>query len=140
MRALSTWAPALAAGLVLRLWMLKDLFQVNGDPEIYGELAKNLLLHGQYGQTLDNGVIVPTLIRLPGYPLFLALCFKLFGVENYFAPTLVQIALELVGCMLLADFAARIAPPKLAAGARLATLWIAVLCPFTGLVRSGPDG
>jgi hypothetical protein len=68
---------------------------------------------------------------LPGYPLFLALCFKLFGVENYFAPTLVQIALELVGCMLLADFAARIAPPKLATGARLATLWIAVLCPFT---------
>jgi hypothetical protein len=138
LRALLTWAPALAAGLVLRLWMLKDLFQVNGDPEIYGELAKNLLLHGQYGQTLDSGAIASTLIRLPGYPLFLALCFSFFGVENYFASTVVQIVLELAGCVLLADFAARIAPKKLAAGARLATLWIAVLCPFTASYAAVP--
>lgn len=121
---------ALAAGLVLRLWMVKDLFLVNGDSLIYGELAKNLL-HGQYSQTLANGAMAPTLIRLPGYPLFLALCFRFLGIDNYFAPVVVQIALELAGCLLLADCAGRIAPPQLAAGARWATLWIAVLCPFT---------
>ena len=33
----------------------------------------------------------PTLIRLPGYPLFLALCFRLFGMENYIAVMLVQL-------------------------------------------------
>ena len=32
-------APALAAGLVLRLWMLKRLFVVNGDALVYGGLA-----------------------------------------------------------------------------------------------------
>lgn len=124
------WAAALAAGLLLRLSLVKDLFLVNGDSLLYGELAKNLL-HGHYDQSLAGGRMVPTLIRLPGYPLFLAGCFKLFSVDNYFAPVLVQIGLELLGCVLLADFAARIAPPALSRGARWVTLWIAVLCPFT---------
>ena len=39
--------PALAAGLALRLWMLRNFFEVSGDSLIYGELAKNLLLHGR---------------------------------------------------------------------------------------------
>ena len=53
-----------------------------------------------------------TLIRLPGYPLFLAACFRIFGMENYVAAACVQIALELAGCLLLADFARRIAPQQ----------------------------
>ncbi len=55
-----------------------------GDTLIYGDLAKNLLLHGQYAITDGSGVLHSTLIRLPGYPLFLALCFRLFGMENYY--------------------------------------------------------
>src|SRR5580658_7025415 len=103
------WRPALSvalalgAGLALRLWMLKNLFDVNGDMLIYGDLAKNLLLHGRYALTLPSGEIYSTLIRLPGYPLFLALCFKIFGIENYFAAACVQIALDLLGCLLLAE-------------------------------------
>jgi hypothetical protein len=120
----------LAAALALRLWLLKDLFLVNGDSLIYGGLAK-ALLQGHYDLNVGNGVMAPTLIRLPGYPLFLALCFRLFGMENYVAATLVQIGLELLGCLLLADFAGRIAPLRLRSGARLTTLWLAALCPFT---------
>ena len=74
---------ALALGLALRLWMLKEFFNLDGDPLIYGDLAKNLLLHGSYAQTEGGGVLVPALMRLPGYPLFLSLCFRLFGMENY---------------------------------------------------------
>jgi hypothetical protein len=122
---------ALAAGLILRLWMLNDLFQVNGDSLIYGDLGKNLLLHGHYALTGANGEMVPTLFRLPGYPLFLALCFRFFGMENYYSTAILQIVLELLGCLLLADFAARIAPVRLASAARMATLWLAALCPFT---------
>ena len=131
LRGLLAFIPALAAGLLLRLWLLKSLFLVNGDALIYGGLAKSLLLNGTYDLTLGGGAPLPTLIRLPGYPLFLALCFRFFGMENYFAAALVQITLELAGCLLLADFAARVSPPKLASGARLATLWLAALCPFT---------
>jgi hypothetical protein len=125
---------ALAAGLALRLWMLKNFFQVNGDTLIYGGLAKNLLLHGRYALTVASGEMYPTLIRLPGYPLFLAVCFRVFGMENYASAAWAQIALELCGCMLLADFVRRIASP----GAGQATLWLAVLCPFTASYTAAP--
>lgn len=129
---------ALALGLALRLWMLKEFFNLNGDPLIYGDLAKNLLLHGSYAQTEGGGVLVPALMRLPGYPLFLALCFRLFGMENYVSAAWVQIAMELAGCLLLADFARRIAPVPLSTGAAHCTLWLAALCPFTAIYAAEP--
>jgi hypothetical protein len=128
---------ALGAGLALRLWMLGKLFDVNGDMLTYGDLAKNLLLHGQYALTPPGGAIYSTLIRLPGYPLFLALCFKIFGMENYFAAACVQIALELLGCLLLAGFVRRIVPEHGRAAA-LITLWLAALCPFTASYALAP--
>jgi hypothetical protein len=131
------WSLALAAGLALRLWMLGKLFDVNGDMLIYGDLAKNLLLHGQYALTLPSGEIYSTLIRLPGYPLFLALCFKIFGMENYFAAACVQIALDLLGCLLLAAFVRRIVPQRRQTAA-LITLWLAALCPFTASYTVAP--
>jgi hypothetical protein len=129
---------ALALGLALRLWMLKEFFNLNGDPLIYGDLAKNLLLHGSYAQTEGGGVLVPALMRLPGYPLFLALCFRLFGMENYVSAAWVQIALELAGCLLMADFARRITPASFSTGAAHCTLWLAALCPFTAIYAAEP--
>jgi hypothetical protein len=122
---------ALVGGLILRLWMLSAFPQVSGDALIYGDLAKNLVLHGKFAIT---DVIHSTLIRLPGYPLFLAACFRLFGVEHYHAVIFVQIALELAACLLLADFVRRIATPR----AGLNTLWLATMCPFTAVYASAP--
>ena len=82
-RAVLSILPALLAGALLRIWMLKHFFEVTGDSLIYGGIAKNLLLSGRYALTIGTGETYPTLIRLPGYPLFLAACFKLFGMENY---------------------------------------------------------
>jgi len=129
-RAALAAALPLAVGLALRLWMLKHVFQVNGDMLVYGDLAKNLL-HGSYSLSMPGGGTYPTLIRLPGYPLFLAACFRLFGMENYFAVACVQIALDLLGCLLVAAFVRRITPGAASRGAALATLWLASLCPFT---------
>ena len=129
---------ALAGGLALRLRMLRNLFDVNGDSLVYGDLAKNLLQHGHFALTLPGGEMYPTLIRLPGYPLFLAVCFRLFGMENYFAAACVQIALDLLGCLLLASFVRRIAPAAASRGAALATLWLAALCPFTASYAIAP--
>jgi len=129
---------ALASGLGLRLWMLKHFFEVNGDALIYGGLAKNFLLHGRYALTVGSGEVYPTLIRLPGYPLFLALCFRIFGMENYASAAWVQIGLELLGCVLLADFARRITAPPCRREAAWATLWLAALCPFTAIYAAQP--
>ncbi|MFY9854098.1 MAG: glycosyltransferase family 39 protein [Terracidiphilus sp.] len=131
-------ALALGAGLALRLWMLKQFFDLHGDPLIYGGLAKNLLLHGSYALTGSDGAIHATLIRLPGYPLFLVFCFSIFGMENYVSAAWLQIAMELVGCLMLADFAGRIAPQSVSRGAMHATLWLAALCPFTAVYAAQP--
>jgi hypothetical protein len=133
MRRLSV-ALALASGAFMRVWMLKALPQVTGDTVLYGNMAKNLLLHGRYAITDGGGVAQETLIRLPGYPLFLALCFRLFGVDNYKAVSYIQIAMELAGCLLLAAFVRRIAQEKAAHW----TLWLAALCPFTAAYAVAP--
>ena len=53
----------LTAGLALRLYLLKALFQVIGDSLIYGDMAKNLLLHGCYCQTVDKAVLAQLITR-----------------------------------------------------------------------------
>jgi hypothetical protein len=133
-RSLISALLALAAGFALRLWMLLKFFEVSGDSQLYGAMAKNLLLHGRYAVD-SNGVLHSTLIRLPGYPLFLAACFRLFGVENYFAPACIQIALDLAACILVALFVWRITHRMVAAQA---TLWLACLCPFTAIFCAFP--
>jgi hypothetical protein len=59
-------------------------------------------------------------------------------MENYASACWVEIALELAGCLLLADFARRIAPPALGRGAAHAALWLAALCPFTASYAAAP--
>jgi hypothetical protein len=118
--------------------MLKHFFEVTGDALIYGGIAKNLVLHGRYALTVGTGETYPTLIRLPGYPLFLVVCFKLFGMENYASAAWVQILLDLLSCLLLADLVRRIAPERLRTGAAHGTLWLAALCPFTAIYAASP--
>jgi hypothetical protein len=125
---------ALLGGLILRLWMLEAFPQANGDAIIYGTIAKNLLLHGQFALTDGSGVVHPTLIRLPGYPFFLAMCFRLFGLDNYNAVAGLQTGMELGACVLLADFVRRVATPR----AGVNTLWLSALCPFTAVYTSAP--
>ena len=137
-RTLLGVALALVAGLALRIFALKKLFEVNGDSLIYGGIAKNLLLHGSYALTTQSGEMYSTLIRLPGYPLFLAVCFRLFGMENYHSACCVGIVLDLLGCLLLADFVHRTVPEPYKTGAALFTLWLAALCPFTASYAAFP--
>lgn len=128
---------ALAAGAALRLWFIHAYPEVQGDPLIYGDIAKNWMLHGIYGLSggqpgVEN--IHPTLIRLPGYPLFLMLCFRLFGVEHYHAVMYVQTVFDLGTCLLIAGFAAKLASAR----AGWVALWLAALCPFTANYAATP--
>lgn len=99
---------------------------VAGDSLVYGDIAKNWMLHGVYGIHTPTGMH-PTLLRLPGYPLFLAICFWLFHIDHYNAVAFVQIAIDLWSCLLLAAFATQIWSRK----AGWWTLWLSSLCPFT---------
>jgi len=122
---------ALVAGLLLRGWWIYRFGQTTNDTRVYGEFAGNLLKYHVYGWTnIVKGVLLKpqgTLIRLPGYPLFLAACFKLFGMENYIAVMFVEAAIDLWTCLLLGGLAARIFGRR----AGIAAVWLAALCPFT---------
>jgi 4-amino-4-deoxy-L-arabinose transferase-like glycosyltransferase len=124
---------ALAAGAALRLWFIHAYPEVQGDPLIYGDIAKNWMTHGIYGLSNSEG-IRPTLIRLPGYPLFLVFCFRLFGLEHYHAVMYVQTVVDLITCLLIAGFTAKIASRR----AAWVALWLAALCPFTANYAATP--
>ena len=121
----------LAAGAALRLWFIHGHPMVQGDSLLYGDIAANWLHHGIYGHSVghDSGIttVEPTLVRLPGYPAFLALCFALFGTANYRAVVYIQALIDLGTCLLIAELAGKQGGPR---AARIGLL-LAALCPFT---------
>ncbi len=125
----------LALGFLLRLFFIHHNPDLTGDPLIYGAIARNLLQHGVYGFLPGDA---PTLIRLPGYPLFLAACFRIFGVEHYYPILYLQALIDLAGCVLLSRLAARLAPFRYRRRAAGWTLWLAALCPFTACYTAAP--
>jgi 4-amino-4-deoxy-L-arabinose transferase-like glycosyltransferase len=127
------WAlAALFAGLLLRLYFILRHADIAGDSLIYGDLATNILKHHIYGFTEDT--IRSTLIRLPGYPLFLAACFRIFGMGNYTAALYIQLILDLISCWLLGALGRRL----MGARAGLCAIWLAALCPFTANYVAAP--
>ena len=123
---------ATLAALALRLFFILRFPAVTDDSRIYADLAKNWLQHSIYGIS-DNGRIVPTFARLPGYPAFLALIFALFGPDHalfgpdHFRPVLlVQMLIDIGTCFVIADMARRLISPR---AAKIAFL-LAALCPF----------
>ena len=113
------------AGMALRLAFLFRLPQITYDSQVYGDIAKNWLEHGIYGLT-HFGAVIPTYIRLPGYPAFLAAVWAIFGIEHYRAVMIVQIVVDLGTCIIIADLARRSISPG---AARLAFVF-ATLNPF----------
>lgn len=124
---------ATAAALTLRLFFVFHFPHIDGDTLIYGDIAKNWLTHGIYGLT-DDAVIRPTLIRLPGYPAFLAAMFSLFGREHYGAVMIVQALIDTNTCLVIAALALELMNARAAKAAYL----FAALCPFTASYTAAP--
>ena len=124
---------ALLCGLALRLWFIARFSRISGDSFIYGDFAHNWLLHRVYGFTRAGGPRA-TLIRLPGYPLFLGICFKLFGMDRYGPVLVVQALVDLGTCGLMAGLAGRLFGKR----AWLPALWLGCLCPFTANYVAAP--
>jgi len=116
---------ATLAAIALRLLFILRVPAITADSFVYGEIAKNWLEHGIYGL---SGLtrISPTDIRLPGYPAFLALIFRLFGMEHYRAALLTQMLVDIATCLVIADLARRLLSSRVAKAAFL----LSALCPF----------
>jgi 4-amino-4-deoxy-L-arabinose transferase-like glycosyltransferase len=127
-------ALALTAGLGLRLWFVAHQARISGDTLIYGNIARNWMEHGVYSFTPPPSAPVPTLIRLPGYSLFLMACFRIFGVEHYTAVMYCQCVIDLGTCLVIAALAGRLFGRR----AAMAALWLSALCPFMAMYTAAP--
>lgn len=114
------------AGWALRGYFLKTHALIQGDSLLYGEIAKNWLQSGVFGMGEPESV-TPTLIRLPGYPGFLAVLFSVFGIEHYTAVLRAQLVVDLVTCFLIAEAARQMVSER---AGKIAFV-LAAICPFT---------
>ncbi len=113
------------AAVLLRLYFVFKLPVIAGDTLVYGEIAKGLIHHHMFGMEKTAGW-EPTLIRLPGYPYFLAFTFLIAGEDHYSGAMLFQLFFDVLTCFLLADIARRVFSARAARSAFL----LAAFCPF----------
>jgi hypothetical protein len=129
------WLPALAqllapilVGLALRLFLVLRFPTVAGDSAIYENLARNWLDAHIFGLA-NAGQIIPTDIRGPGYPAFVALLY-LFLRRGETVISLAQAFIDMGTCLLAARLAALLAPEPQRRRTALAALWLAATCPL----------
>ena len=134
-RFFSSPVVALAAGLCFRLFLVLACPAGSGDTVLYEQMAANWLKRGAYALDV-YGQLVPVDVRMPGYPALLALIYALTGRSGpgaRLSVMLVQIAVDLLTCLLVATLAALLLLQQSARPRRVftAALWLAALCPFT---------
>jgi len=101
------------------------------DGRVYAQIARNVLEQHVYSHA-DQPPYEPSLIRLPGYPLFLASIYAIFGHGNNGAVRIVQALIDSATCGLVALLAFYWQPDeKKKFVTAVAALIVAALCPFT---------
>ena len=123
-------ALALAVRLVVALGLATD---EPDDGRLYTRLAHNLAVEGVY--SIDtHAPFHPTYIRVPGYPLFVAAVYRLFGDWNNTAVRAAQAVIDTATCALVALLAWWWAPPGWPGDRRwraaAAAFVLAAACPF----------
>ncbi len=109
-------------------------FYPNDSPDggkLYSQIARNVLERNVYSHESDPP-FGPSLIRLPGYPLFLAGVYSVFGHHDDGAVRIVQALLDTATCGLIALVAFWWEPDeKRKRATSIVALALAALCPFT---------
>jgi 4-amino-4-deoxy-L-arabinose transferase-like glycosyltransferase len=119
---------AIIAALALRLVFVHWFPVTTDDSAIYLQLANNWIDHHFYGLS-QNGRLVPTDLRAPGYPAFLAGVTLLFR-RSMRGILLSQAALDVFTSILTAALAVWLAPAGSRRRVWIIALWLAATCPF----------
>ena len=119
---------AAAFRIAVAHWLPND---APDDGRVYAQIARNVLEQHVYSHE-SAAPFVPSLIRLPGYPLFLASIYSVFGHTSNGAVRILQALLDTATCGLIALLAFYWQPEESRKHASaLAALVLAVICPFT---------
>ena len=122
-------AAALAFHLVIALCLAND---EAGDSKVYMQIAANVVDHGVYSREPKEPYL-PTLIRTPGYPLFLAGVFEIGGVGNETAVRIVQAFLFWLACIMTGMIAEEWVDPERKGKAFFISFILAAFCPFIAI-------
>ena len=109
-------------------WLPND---TPGDGIVYAQMARNVLEQHVYSHA-SQPPFPPSLIRLPGYPLFLAGIYAVFGHGNNTAVRIAQVIIDTATCALIAVIAFLWVPrEERKITAAVGALLLAAICPFT---------
>ena len=101
------------------------------DGKLYAQIARNVLERHVYSHATEPP-FDPSLIRLPGYPLFLSGVYSLFGHNDNTAVRIVQALIDTATCALIALVAFYWEPDEARKRASaIAALGLAAVCPFS---------
>src|SRR6185369_2075910 len=101
------------------------------DGRVYSLIARNMLEQHVYSHD-SQPPYAPSLIRLPGYPVFIAGLYKVFGIGNNTAVRVVQAVIDTETCVLIAFVAFEwTVDEERKRRAALIALGLAAVCPFT---------
>ncbi|PYS22187.1 MAG: hypothetical protein DMF72_14595 [Acidobacteria bacterium] len=101
------------------------------DGRVYAQMARNLLEQHVFSHDAQPPY-QPSLIRLPGYPVFLAGVYSIFGHTNNGAVRVVQALIDTATCGLIALLAFYWQPnEKRKVASAIGALALAAVCPFT---------
>lgn len=133
-RLWSVYALLLLVALGFRLFIALRL--PNDEPDdgrVYAQIAINVLEQHVFSHE-NQPPYVPSIIRLPGYPLFLAGVYKLFGHGNNTAVRVVQAGIDTLTCVLCALVAFQwVEDEERKHRAALIAFGLAAVCPFTAI-------
>src|SRR5262245_48785716 len=106
------------------------------DGRVYAQIARNVLEQHVYSHD-SQPPFAPSLIRLPGYPLFLAGFYAVFGHGNNTAVRIAQALIDTATCALIAMVAFLWVPrEERRTTAAVSALLLAAICPFTTIYVS----
>ena len=101
------------------------------DGRVYDQIARNVLEKHVYSHESEPP-FAPSLIRMPGYPLFLAGVYSVFGHSNTTAVRIVQALMDTATCAMIALVAFLWEPEEgRKRRSSIAALALAAVCPFT---------
>jgi len=128
------WVLLLALALTARVLVARYLVNDGpGDGKIYAQMARNLLEQHVYSHDTEPPYN-PSLIRLPGYPLFLATIYSVFGHYNNTAVRITHAVIDTLTCALVALVAYYWEPDdSRKRRSALAAFALAAICPFPAI-------
>src|SRR6185503_9640389 len=130
----SVYAMVLVVALGFRLFIALRLPNDEpGDGKVYSQIARHVLEQHVYSHD-TQAPYVPSIIRLPGYPLFLAAVYAVFGHDNNTAVRVVQALIDTLTCVLIALVALQWSiDEERKHRAAIIAFAMAAVCPFNAI-------